>query len=96
MLFLLAVACVPHLVSLDASDAPAPDPSARQAHRLARLGSAADLDNAALAAQQVGDLREAVALAREAYVAAPDRRRHRYIRELETRLAASSGSAALP
>lgn len=94
MLLLLALACAPHVVSLDADLRPAP--SGRRAHRVARPGSAAELDNAALAAQQVGDLSEAVALAREAYVASPDRRRHRYIGELEARLAASGGREALP
>ena len=99
MLLLLAIACAPHVTVLqtpvDAVDAPAVVVQ-RRVHASAQPGSAEALHNAAVAAEQVGDLSEAVALAREAYVAAPDRRRHRYVQELEARLEAAGGVAAIP
>lgn len=96
MFLLLAIACAPHVATLETPAAVGDAPPTHRVHRNARPGSAAELENAALAAEQVGDLSEAVALAREAYVAEPARRRHRYVLELEARLDAHGGAAAIP
>lgn len=99
MLLLLAIACAPHVVSLEMPVDTAGRSSLVQHRRLynhAQPGSADALHNAAVAAEQVGDLAEAVALAREAYVAKPDRRRLRYVHLLEGRLVEVGGIAALP
>lgn len=103
MLLLLAIACAPHVVEIAAPAASpgaqgfaAPVPAAAMSAPPGGAASAAALHHAAVAAAQVGDLAEAVALAREAYVAAPDRRRHRYLQGLELRLERAGGVAALP
>jgi hypothetical protein len=99
MLLLLAIACAPHVMVLETPvDTVGVQPLAhhRRVYGNARPGSADALHNAAVAAEQVGDLAEAVALAREAYVAEPDRRRHRYVQLLEGRLVDVGGIAALP
>lgn len=99
MLLLLAIACAPHVTVLETPvDAVGVQPLQhhRRLYANARPGSADALHNAAVAAEQVGDLSEAFALAREAYVAEPDRRRHRYVEQLEHRLVAAGGLAAIP
>lgn len=99
MLLLLAIACAPHVTVIETPvDAVGATPMSvqRRIYANAQPGSADALHNAAVAAEQVGDLAEAVALAKEAYVAQPDRRRHRYVQVLEERLEAAGGVAALP
>ncbi|MEC7949559.1 MAG: hypothetical protein VX265_18475 [Myxococcota bacterium] len=99
MLVLLFIACAQHAGGLEtAAVASGAHAVPRPLHAAvdAAPGSAAALHKAAVAAAQVGDLAEAVALAREAYVAEPDRRRHRYVQLLESRLADAGGVAALP
>ena len=97
MLLLLAIACAPHVTVIEApAVAVPPVEHQRRVYSRATPGSADALHNAAVAAEQVGDLAEAFALAREAYVSEPDRRRHRYVQALETRLANAGGVAALP
>jgi hypothetical protein len=99
MFLLLALACAHTTVVAQPMVAPSASVMAESRQRTyveAPTGSAEALVNAAIAAERVGDLPEALALAREAYVASPDRRRHRYVVALEGRVDALGGVAALP
>ncbi len=87
MFLLLVIACA-HPGAVEAPLAAAAAP--------AEVVVAADLDDAVAVAETVGDLTEALELAREAYVASPDRRRHRVVQRLEAQVADAGGVAALP
>lgn len=99
MFLLLALACAHTAVVAEPMVAPSASvmgATQQRASAEAPRGSAEALVHAAVAAERVGDLPEALALAREAYVASPDRRGHRYVVALETRVDALGGVAALP